>query len=76
VHNKYQGGGHARKLLDHIIGKLKRKGVKKLFVDTSSNEFYQKALTLYMNNGFRIEATIRDYYGKGEDQIILSKQIK
>jgi len=76
VHKKYQGGKSAKKLLDHIIGKLRSRGVKKLFVDTSSNKSYQRALIFYMKNGFRIEATIRDYYENGEDQIILSKKIK
>ena len=73
VHKKYQGKGYAKRLLDYIARKLKRKGARKIFVDTSSDEFYNRALTLYLDNGFRIEATIRDYYGNKEDQIILSK---
>lgn len=75
VHSKYQGKGFAKKLLRYVIQKLKSKGVRRLFVDTSSYEFYNKALTMYLNNGFRIEAVIRDYYGRGEDQIILSKTV-
>jgi GNAT superfamily N-acetyltransferase len=75
VHSEYQGKGFAKKLLQYVIQKLKSKGVKRLFVDTSSYEVYNKALTMYLNNGFRIEAVIRDYYGRGEDQIILSKTV-
>jgi len=75
VHRKYQGKGFAKKLLQYVIQKLKSKGVKRLFVDTSSYKVYNKALTMYLNNGFRIEAVIRDYYGRGEDQIILSKTV-
>ena len=73
VHKDYQGKGYGKKLLEYVIKKLKDKGVRKLFVDTSSNEFYSKALTMYLDNDFKIEAVIRDYYGKGEEQIILSK---
>lgn len=72
VHKNYRWKGCGKKLLRYIIKKLKTKGIKKLFVDTSSNEFYSRALTMYLNNGFRIEAVIKDYYGKEEDQVILS----
>jgi len=73
IDKKYEGQGYGRKLLHHVTRELKRKGVKRLFVDTSSDRFYSNALRMYLGNGFKIEAIIRDYYGKGEDQIILSK---
>lgn len=75
VHKDHEKEGLGKKLLDYVIQKLKGKGVKKLFVDTSSNESYARALKMYINNGFRIEAVIRDYYEEGEDQIILSKTV-
>ncbi len=61
--------------MSFVEHKLRGKGVKKLFVNTSSHDFYRKALNLYLDNGFRIEAIIRDYYSKGEDQLILAKNI-
>jgi len=73
VHEKYRKKNHGTKLLKYIIKQLKNKGVKKLFVDTSSHGVYAGALVFYIKNGFRIEAVIRDYYEEGEDQIILSK---
>jgi len=77
VDKKYQNKGHGKKLLEFVIRELKKKHkhIKKLFADTSSGESYIDALTLYLNNKFKIEAVIRDYYGKGDDQIILSKTI-
>lgn len=75
VHRNYQGKAYGKKLLEYVIKKLKKEGVKKLFVDTSSNKFYSNALMTYLENGFRIEAVIRDYYERGEDQIILSKTV-
>ncbi len=75
VQKNYQGKTHGKKLLEYIIKKLKSKGVKRLFVNTSSNKKYNKALAIYRDKEFRIEAVIRDYYEKGEDQIILSRNV-
>lgn len=75
VHKNYKGEGYGKELLGFVVKKLKSKGVKKIFVNTSSHYFYQNALTLYIDNGFRVETVIRNYYGKNEDQIILAKKI-
>lgn len=76
IHKDYQNRDLGKELLEYVASRLRRKRVKKLFVDTSSDEFYERALTIYLKNGFRIEAVIKGYYGKGEDQIILSKTLK
>ena len=34
-----------------------------------------KALMFYRDNGFRLKGVIKDYYRKGENQIILSKSL-
>ena len=73
VHKAHQGKNNGKQLLTFVEKKLKGKGVKKLFVDTSSYKTYKKALGFYLANGFRFEAAIKDYYEEGEDQIILSK---
>ena len=75
VHQDCQGKGYGTKLLKFVANKLRRKGVKKLFVETSSDEVYRNALVMYLDQGFRIEAAIADYYSKGEDRIVLSKTI-
>jgi ribosomal protein S18 acetylase RimI-like enzyme len=45
-------------------------------VNTGSRLLNLRALTLYLKKGFRIEAVLRDYYGKGEDQRILGMDFK
>jgi GNAT superfamily N-acetyltransferase len=75
IHKDYQGNGYGKGLLKYVVCVLKRKGVKRLFIDTSSNAFYRRALSLYLNNGFKKEAVIKDYYGRGENQIILSRML-
>jgi ribosomal protein S18 acetylase RimI-like enzyme len=75
VHSDYQKRGYGKHLFKFIKDKLKNKDVGKLFVDTSSNEFYQTALLQYIKLGFTLEAVIKSYYGKNEDQLILSIEI-
>jgi len=75
IHKQYSQKGYGTQLLNFIIGKLSKKRIKRLFVNTSSHPFYRAALDLYLKNGFRIDAVIKDYYWNGEDQIILSKQL-
>ena len=74
IHKEYCEKGSGKQLLSFVKEELKKitPKVKKLFVDTSSNEFYQGALFLYVKSGFKIEATIKNYYEENEDQIILS----
>ncbi len=72
IHSGYCKKGLGRQLLHFVKEELKEMKVKKLFVDTSSNGFYKTALLLYIKFGFKLEAIIKNYYGKNEDQLILS----
>ena len=75
IHKQYSRKGYGKQLIDFIIRELKKKRIKRLFVNTSSYPFYEGALHFYLKCGFKIEATIKDYYWKDVDQIILSKKL-
>lgn len=75
VHKKYRDKKYGRTLLRKVINELKYIGARKLFVDTSSDPNYIKAVNFYLKNGFKLEAVLRDYYGKGEDQIIFGREL-
>lgn len=75
VHKAFHELGYGGQLLDHVIGILKGKAAHKLNVKTSSDEFYAPARALYKRRGFSKVKVLKDYYGKGEDQIILTKEI-
>ena len=70
VHKHFLNHGYGGLLLDHVIEILKTKKARKLYVDTTSNKLYEDAKALYESRGFIPEGTLKDYYGKGEDQII------
>jgi ribosomal protein S18 acetylase RimI-like enzyme len=70
THKDYEGKGIGGKLLEHVIEMLSPK-IRKFYVNTGSRLLNLRALNLYLKKGFRIEAVLRDYYGEGEDQIML-----
>lgn len=70
VHRDERGQKHGARLLKQVIREVKRRGGRKLFTDTSSYAFYKGAHRRYKDLGFRAEARLRDFYEKGEDQVI------
>lgn len=75
VDRKFQGQGVGQKLLDRVVRELKKKKGRKLYVDTSSRSLYRKAIKFYLANGFKREGKFKDYYQKGEDQIVMGKEL-
>lgn len=75
VHKDYRDNKYGQTLLRKVINELKDIGARKLFVDTSSDPNYIKAVDFYLKNGFKLEAVLRDYYGEGEDQIIFGREL-
>jgi len=61
----------AQRLLQKVQAELVKRKIKKLFVSTEDTN--TRAKSFYARNGFRTEGVLRDYYSKGEDQLILSK---
>jgi len=74
THQEFEGNNIGGKLPGFMI-KYLSDSARKLYVDTSSHSFYRPALNLYLKNGFRVEAVLRDYYKDGEDQIILGMNL-
>jgi len=70
-----QGQGIGQKLLHRVIQDLKKKKARKLYVDSSSRRLYRQAIRFYLANGFKKEGVFNDYYQKGEDQIVLGKEL-
>jgi len=71
----FQGRGIGQKLLDRVIQELKKRKARKLYADTSSRPLYRRALRFYRANGFKREGRFKDYYQKGEDQMVMGKEI-
>lgn len=71
VHKAHRGQGAGTMLLQHVIENVQRLDTRKLYVDTSSDSGYDRAVRLYEKFGFRVEGRLVDYYELGEDFLIL-----
>jgi ribosomal protein S18 acetylase RimI-like enzyme len=75
VKRKFRRNGIGTKLLRKVERDLKAmKDInRKLFVSTEDGN--KEAKGFYTEKDFRTEGVIRDYYGDGEDQLIMSKTL-
>ncbi len=71
----YNHRGIGKSMFDFVISELKAKKAKKLFVSTSSDEFYEPAVGFYQKMGFKKIDVKKDFYEKGEHKIIMSKSL-
>lgn len=69
VLSEWQGTGVAN--AERILQDARRWSIRKIYLDTSSDELYVRALAFYAKMGFIQEARLRDYYEPGEDYLIL-----
>ncbi len=82
IDEKHTNKGHGRKMLNEMIAHIKEIGGRKLFVkvsdyiDPEDGAIYAAALHLYKSLGFKIEITHKDFYDKGEAQMILGMRLK
>lgn len=61
------------RLLRRVEEDLRSMGKHKVFVSTEDSNSIAKSF--YTRHGFRTEGVVRDYYSKGEDELIMSKNL-
>lgn len=69
------GNGIGTKLLDSLEEGLQKRGARKLFAETSSQESYRQARNFYRSKGFRQASRIPDFYKLGDDKLIYVKTL-
>ena len=70
---QHRGYGHM--LLDRVEREVVADGGERLFVETSSEDNYADTRQFYEKRGYFREATIKDFYWKGNDKIIYVKEL-
>jgi ribosomal protein S18 acetylase RimI-like enzyme len=65
-----QGKGAGRSLLEECASRARAEGGRMLFIETETGEAYAAAHRLYEACGFRLIATIPDYYRDGAGRAI------
>ncbi|MBR4270580.1 MAG: tRNA (adenosine(37)-N6)-threonylcarbamoyltransferase complex dimerization subunit type 1 TsaB [Clostridia bacterium] len=73
VENSVRLQGVASKMLSELFIKLKEEGCQKVFLEVNNQNY--PALSLYQKLGFQEMNRREGYYGKGEDAILMKKDI-
>lgn len=67
----HEGRGAGRLLLQAVLAHVRQQAGRRMFLDTSSLPKYERAVRFYERNGFKHEGRLLDYYGPGEDQLLM-----
>jgi ribosomal protein S18 acetylase RimI-like enzyme len=73
---EYQGNGIGADLVSALESGLVAEGVRILLVDTSGTDTFARTRAFYQNNGYEVEARIRDFWADGDDKITFRKRLK
>lgn len=74
THNDFRGKGIGKKLLDETYRQAIKMGCTMIIAETSGREHYAPTRAFYDSAGYTLEATIKDYYDKGDDKLIYIKR--
>lgn len=75
IDEAFRRQGIASTLLAHVTEKAREAGGRKLYIDTGGKEEYAAAVAFYHKTGFESLGCLKDYYGPGDDLLILGKSI-
>jgi GNAT superfamily N-acetyltransferase len=74
THNDFRGKGIGKKLLEETYREAKSLGCTMIIAETSGREHYAPTRAFYDSAQYTLEATIKDYYDKGDDKLIYIKR--
>ena len=70
VQSESHGRGVGATIVEHVAESVREKGGRILLVETSGVPGFERTRGFYERCGFVREATIRDYYGPGDDKVV------
>ena len=70
-----QQRGLGRLLLDHAVAAVRRAGGERLYSETSTRPQYAPTRAFYEATGFRLVASLPDYFAPGDGKAIYEKKI-
>ena len=73
---RLHGKGVGTELLRHCEEYVRTQQGRLIVVETSSLPDYDKTRCFYQRKGYREEARIRNYYARGDDLVLLTKQLQ
>ncbi len=76
VHPEFQRRGLGRRLIKETERRIHKAGGRRIYVDTSQRAEYASTRIFYENCGYRLEATLKDFYAPGDGKAIYLKILK
>ena len=73
VDEKYRGNGIGSDMLTEFIEKSRAKGLKRIRLEVKTAN--ENAISLYKRFGFRMDSTLKHYYGDGGDGYLMYLEI-
>jgi len=73
VHASHRGQGLGRAILSRVEEAVVGALGKRLYVETSSRKLYEPTRAFYLQCGYKLEATIEDFYGPADSKCIFVK---
>ena len=75
VHNDQQGKGIGKQMMAYIENELRKKGHRILIVETSGKPEFALTREFYTKCNYVKQATIPEFYEKGDDKIVFWKKL-
>lgn len=74
IHPNFRRMGIGSKLLDRLHGRVKKRGLEKMILEVYANN--TQARNFYDVHGYQAITTLSDYYGIGQDGLLMIKIIQ
>lgn len=68
--------GIGRKLVAAGEEHVRKLGGKRVYIETSSRPLYTPTHHFYSSCGYRVEATLREFYAPGDNKVVFSKVLE
>ena len=68
--------GIGRKLITAGEEHVRKMGGKRVYIETSSRPMYMPTHHFYSSCGYRVEATLKEFYAPGDNKVIFSKVLE
>lgn len=75
VHQNLKGRGIGKKLLSMAEKSIAAQGGKNIWVETSSRPLYEPTRLFYLKTGYRLIATLPEFYAANDDKHIYVKNV-
>ena len=75
AHNDYRGKGIGRMVMEETCRLAREMGCSILIAETSGLPHYEPTRAFYINNGYVLEASLKDFYAMGDDKLFYTKRI-